>query len=131
MARLPREELPDMGDEGVQVTRRRERLQMDGISLAAEAGIHRNTLSAIENGKSGQRAKLVKVLQALDRLEAEAGLPPIEEEAQPRAAGEPKYTMVHLKNEFGEVFVEGPVENLEALGAEAQRLLREMRPPAG
>lgn len=126
MARLDAEDLPDMGDEGEQVKARRERLGVDAVDLAEAAGIHRNTLAALEKGQSGTRVTLVKVMRALEELELEAGI-----SAPPAAAperSESQHVIVRLKNDVGEVVVEGPVDDLAALEASAARLLSAMRP---
>lgn len=127
MARLHTEQLPDMGDDAVQVRARRERLGVDAKELAESAGIHRNTLAAIEKGQSGHRLTLVKVLNALAELEKAAGIgaPPPE-----RTSTEPHIVVVRLRNDEGEVVLEGPVGDLPALEASAARLLAGMRSSA-
>lgn len=69
-----------MSDEGDRIERRRERLGMTKIDLAREAGVDRDTVSAIEAGKGYQGAKLTAIKKALDREEVAHGLSPIEDE---------------------------------------------------
>ena len=82
MARQDTADSGPVSDEGKEVTRRRERLGLDIYELADEAGVNRETVSAIEKGKGFRRASLTKIENALDRLETEAGLnaPPRESE---------------------------------------------------
>lgn len=121
MARTSKEELPDMGDEGEQVKARRERLGLSGVELAKASGVHRNTLSAIENGESGHRGTLQKVVRVLEELEAEAGfdVPAVVEPA-------PHMRMIHLKNDRGEVILDAGDMTPEDAAELAMRLLREL-----
>lgn len=121
-ATLDKEHSGDVGDEGERVKARRQRLGMHVTDLAREAGVNRNTLSALEAGSSFNRTTLTKVERVLDQSETECGLgPPV-----PDTSGLPKVVVVRLKNKSGEVVVEGPVADLPILEAAAGRLLREM-----
>lgn len=128
--RLERAKVPGMvGEDGEEVRHRRERLGLTQAELGREAGgedtpIHRNTISAIEEGRSGNRMKMALVVRALDRLEEEAGItapPPV---AAPPTQGEPRPIIVRGRTAAGvEYAVEGPVEDLPELEASLQRLL--------
>lgn len=123
--RLERAELPDMGDEGQKVRQRRERLGLTQAQLGEEAGgegtpIHRNTIRAIEDGLSGNRAKLAAVLRALDDLEREAGIDASAGDEPDR----PRNVVITLGEGRGRVVVEGAIEDLVELEAAAERLFR-------
>jgi len=83
MARLSRDQLPDMGDEWKTIKERRDRHELSQEELGRLANpehpIHRNTIGAMEKGASGHRAKMARVLKVLDDLDAEAGFdaPPL------------------------------------------------------
>lgn len=135
MARLGAEHLADMSDEGKVVRARRERLGLSGLELARETETHgrkvnRNTIASIEAGKSFNRTTLARLQKVLDELEAESGLQPMDQapEGSPEPSdAEPHIIIVRLKNDVGEVAVEGPVDDLAELEAAARRLLRGLR----
>lgn len=103
--------------------RRRERIGVTLIDLARLAGINRDTVAAIEEGKGFRRDSLTKIERALTELEVEHGLGPIEapEEESPRAT---RNVVITLGEGRGRVVVEGPVEDLVELEAAAERLFR-------
>lgn len=74
MPRLDKEHSGDVSDEGDRIRARRERLGLDKRHLAADAGISRETLAAIEGGQGFRRTSLTKIERVLDKLEAMAGL---------------------------------------------------------
>lgn len=127
MARLGREHFDDVSAEGDDIRARRERLGVDALDLASAAGIHRNTLSALEKGSSYNASTLSKVLRALEAMEEEAGIGAPSAADVPAAPTEPHIIVVRLKNDVGEVAVEGPVDDLAELEAAARRLLRGLR----
>ena len=135
MAREDRAELGPVSDEGKEVTRRRERLGMHKNELADAAGVSRATLAAIEGGEGYRRASLTKIERALAEAEAEAGMtaPPREEPVAPteRRRRQSDVVIVRLKNDAGEVAVEGPVEDLAALQAAATAMLRSLAEATG
>ena len=133
MAREDRAQLGPVSDEGVEVTHRRERLGLDIYELAAEAGVNRDTVAAIEKGKGFRRASLAAIESALDRLETEVGLnaPPREPDQPDRRRRSSDVVIVRLKNDAGEVAVEGPVEDLAALQAAATAMLRSLAEATG
>lgn len=115
----------DVSDDGDRIRARRERLGVDKRHLAAEAGISRETLAAIEGGQGFRRTSLTKIERVLDRLEEEAGMT----EQPPAPTNAPRMVVVRIKSEHGEVVVEGPVEDIATLRAEALALLRGMARP--
>jgi len=86
MARLGKEHLGGMSQEGERVKQRRERGQWFKVDVARLAKVSRNTLTALEAGSSFNRTTLAKVEKALDELEHEAGMAPFEE-SQPTRHG--------------------------------------------
>jgi len=126
MARLGRGEFGDMNEEGERVKARRERLGMEKIDLARAAGVHRNTLAALENGESYNRSTLRKVELALGEAEHEAGI----DTPRPAAsAGEPH--MVTIRGTRGgdvDVVVSGPIEDIDKLAETVERLLLATEP---
>lgn len=123
MAREDRADSGPASDEGVMVTRRRERLGLTIGELAELAKVNRDTVSAIENGQGFRRDSLTKIEKALLAEEEEAGLAPIDGPAAPGEV-EPQSRPVVINLDGGAVVVEGPIENLEALIAAAERLRR-------
>lgn len=126
MARLGSEHLADMSDEGERVRARRERLGLDKKELAAEAGVNRNTLAAIESGDSFNRTSLAKIERALEALELEAGIntPPT------RASGQDQ-DLVEFRIEgvlgVASVVVKGPVRDVEQFEGSIARILRQIQ----
>jgi transcriptional regulator with XRE-family HTH domain len=122
MARLGKEQSGDVSDDGDRVKARRERLGIDKIDLAKEAGVSRDTLAAIEAGEGFRRSSLTKLEQALSRLEEEAGIssPPHVEEPHERFV---EFTVNGLYGAES-VVVRGPVEDREALLEMVERLMR-------
>lgn len=124
MARLGKEHLGDMSNEGTRVRDRRERLGIGKKALAELAGVNRNTLAAIEAGESFNRTSLAKLERVLDDLEEEAGI-----DAPPRAAAESDETkMVKFRLDglhgVRSLIVEGPIEDKEGLLEIVQELMR-------
>lgn len=122
MAREKRAHLPDMSDEGDRVRERRERLGIDKKRLAAEAGISRETLAAIEDGKSFRRSTLAKIEAALTAAELEAG---ITAPSTSTDAG-----LLEFEGIVGEdrVIVRGPVTDQAQLVASLTALIQALRP---
>lgn len=125
MARLGREHLGGMSEEGDRVRRRRERLGIDKSSLAREAHVNRNTLSAIEGGESFNRTTLAKIERALDELELEAGIntPPAQV-----AAEEQDIVEFRVEGVMGvqAVVVRGPVKDVRQFEGSIARILRQV-----
>lgn len=123
MARLNREQSGDVSDDGDRVKARRERLGMDKIDLAKEAGVSRDTLAAIEAGEGFRRSSLTKIEKALDALEEEVGIdsPP----GRPQETAE-RFLEFTVNGLYGaeSVVVRGPVEDREALLEMVERLMR-------
>lgn len=125
MARLGREHLGGMSEEGDRVRRRRERLGIDKSSLAREARVNRNTLTAIEGGESFNRTTLAKIEKALDALELEAGIdtPPAQV-----AANEQDIVEFRVEGVMGvqAVVVRGPVKDVREFEGSIARILRQV-----
>lgn len=108
-----------------EVQRRRERAGLHKNELAELAGVNRDTLGAIEAGGKFRRASMLKIEAALTAFEHEHGI------TAPPPSGR-TIVIVRLRNSAGdEVAVEGPIDDIEALEASADRLLARRRPPAG
>lgn len=126
MARLGREHLGDMSDEGERVTARRERLGMEKIELAKVAGVHRNTLAAIEAGESFNRTSLAKIERALDSLELEVGI-----HAPPARTSAADQDLVEFRVEgvmgVQAVVVKGPVKDVREFEGSIARILRQVQ----
>jgi transcriptional regulator with XRE-family HTH domain len=99
---------------------------MDKKSLAEESGVHRNTLSAIEEGESFNRTSLARIERALERLELEAGIDaPAKESPGEVGAGE---TFEFSITEQGiTVAGKGPVRDAEELKRQVLDLIRQAR----
>lgn len=117
----------DMSVEGDRVVARRQRLGMDKSRLASEAGVSRDTLNAIERGQGFRNSSLRKIERVLDAREQEAGITEPVEVAPVASASQSRIVIIRLKNDVGEVVLEGPAENQASLIADAQRLLDHMR----
>jgi transcriptional regulator with XRE-family HTH domain len=85
--------------------------------LADRSGVSREAITAAEAGQASA--------QTYERLEA--WFDAFEEETGSDEANEPHIIVVRLKNDLGEVAVEGPVDDLAELEAAARRLLRGLR----
>lgn len=124
MARLGREHLGDMSDEGQRVRERRERLGLDKKSLAEQAGVNRNTLAAIESGDSFNRSSLAKIERVLSDLEREAGIdaPPAKEEQR-------DLMEIRAEGVYGiqSIVVGGPVSDRDELVETIARLIERVR----
>ncbi|MET1062188.1 MAG: helix-turn-helix domain-containing protein [Aeromicrobium sp.] len=118
--------------DGALVRARRERLGASQSDVADEAGVNRDTVSAVEHGNA--RAKSRRIVEdALTRMEEEAGLPPFGQPLVERVApieGSPALMRVEVPNLHGgkALVVEGPVDNPEALAAMVDALMRRLYP---
>ena len=123
--------VPVVTDEGASVRARRERLGMDIVELAAEAGVAKDTLGDGEAGRRKLRpATWGKITRALDRLEAEAGVNAPRVVSTEPIGGTPEKPLVRytIAGNFGvSAVVEGPVENIAELEASVQRLIEGMQ----
>ncbi|HET6916646.1 MAG TPA: helix-turn-helix transcriptional regulator [Acidimicrobiales bacterium] len=115
-----------MSDEGRRIRERRERLGLDKKELAEEAEVHRNTLSALENGESFNRSTLAKLERALDRLELEAGInaPPVETDESDQ-----HIVKFRVEGIMGvrAVTVEGPVQDVREFEGSIARIIRQVQ----
>lgn len=130
MARLGREHLGDMSDEGQRVKERRERLGMDKKELATEAGVNRNTLAAIESGESFNRTSLAKIERALERLELEAGLDTPTARVPPEGQDLVEFRVEGVLG-VQAVVVRGPVRDVREFEGSIARILRQVQSTGG
>jgi transcriptional regulator with XRE-family HTH domain len=127
VTRLDRAQSGVMGNEGEQLRARREALGMDVAPLAKELGVNRQTLTAIENGQGYRQKTLSKILNGLDRLEAEAGI--TKPATRPMEAGMIEF---EVSGDFGvKVVVRGPVSDAQALEASVTRIIHNIRTEKG
>lgn len=116
-----------MTSEGAHIKQRRERLTFDRIQLAQEAGVSVDTLRDLEEGttRTPRGSTVAKIVQALDRLEDEAGLntPPAVSELPPAGTVE-----FEITGDFGvRIVARAPVSDSEALEKAVARLVRDIR----
>lgn len=105
---------------------RRERLNLTRKALAEAVGMSRDTLAAVETGKSYRRLTLTRIERVLGDLEREAGIEPTS--LLPVTASEPDHRRVEYRVEglFGSsLAVEGPASMLHELEASVVRILKE------
>jgi DNA-binding XRE family transcriptional regulator len=110
-----------MSNEGTRVTERRERLKLNKSELAKESGVHRDTITDIENGKGFQAATMGKIDETLTRLEQEAGL-----DVPQATSGLVRYSVEGVYGAKALV-VEGPVANIAELEASVDRIMRRIQ----
>lgn len=124
MARKTTEHSGVMSDEGVGVRARRERLGIGKKELAEEAGVSRDTLAAIEDGRNFRRASLTRIERALSKLEEEVGFsaPP----PTPGAADD--LIEFRVEGVYGAraIIVKGPVRDIAELEASVDRIMRRL-----
>jgi len=110
-----------VSDDGERVKARRERLGLDKLHLAEQAGVSRETLAAIENGQGFRRSTLTKIERVLDALEEEAGI------GFPPARHEPSEPhIVTIRGTRGgdvDVVVSGPIDDIDKLAETVERQL--------
>lgn len=111
---------------------RRERLGASQGEVAEEAGVNRDTVSAVEHDTASSRSRRL-VADTLTRMEAEAGLPPYGEPLVQRVApvsGTAGMLRVEVPGLHGAsaLVVEGPVDNPEALAAAVDAIMRRLYP---
>ncbi len=115
---------------------RRERLALTQGEVADEAGVNRDTVSAVEHGQSSAKSRRL-VLDALTRMEEEAGLSPLGDEPLVRrvepVAGAPGLLRVEVPNMYGgkALIIEGSSDDPEGLAAAVDAIMRRAYPPAG
>jgi DNA-binding XRE family transcriptional regulator len=120
-----------VSDAGDRVRMRRERLGATQGEVAEQAGVNRDTVSAVEHGQSSAKSRRL-VTDALTRMEEEAGLPPIGDEPLVRRVepveGAPQLLRIEVPDMYGgkAIVVEGPVDNPEALAAAVDAIMRRL-----
>lgn len=119
--------------DGALARARRERLGASQGEVAEQAGVNRDTVSAVEHGQASARSRRL-VADTLQRMEDEAGLPPYGEPLVERVTpveGKAGLLRVEVPGLHGAqaIVVEGPVDNPEALAATVDALMRRLYPP--
>lgn len=125
----------DWSTVGSEFRERRLRLRLNQDEIAEEAGMHRDTVGAIEAG-GGSAKKRRQLDEALTRLEDEGGLPPLaiaeDTSESPKVTGvapvsdAPGLIRIKVEGMYGAdaIVVEGPVDNPEAVAAAVHAILR-------
>jgi len=127
MARLSREQSGGMSSEvGARVRARRERIGWDVKRLAAEAGVHRTTLTALESGQGVRGTSRAKIEKALDDAEKEMG---ITDTPAAASASDSDLIEFEISGVFGveRIVVRGPIADHEILAADVARIVRDIR----
>lgn len=128
----PADSIP-MTDAGDRARMRRERLGATQGEVADYASVNRDTVSAVEHGLSSAKSRRL-VVNALARMEEEAGLPPISEEPLVRRVepveGAPQLLRIEVPGLHGgrAIVVEGPVDDPEGLAAAVDAIMRRLYP---
>ena len=121
--------------DGALVRARRERLGASQGEVADQAGVNRDTVSAVEHGTASAKSRRI-VGDALTRMEEEAGMPPYGAPAVERVApieGSSQLLRIEVPGLHGAqaIVVEGPVDNPEAIAAAVDAIMRRLYPPSG
>lgn len=121
--------------DGALVRARRERLGASQGEVADQAGVNRDTVSAVEHGTASAKSRRI-VGDALTRMEEEAGMPPYAAPAVERVApieGSSQLIRIEVPGLHGAqaIVVEGPVDNPEAIAAAVDAIMRRLYPPTG
>jgi DNA-binding XRE family transcriptional regulator len=112
---------------GTEFLNRRARLNMTQDEIADEAGVNRDTVSAVEKGR-GSAVSRRKIDEALTRAEDEAGFRVVDPQPAPSNGGEPQLVEFEVTGDFGvRVVVKGPIANAKELEASVSRLIRDMK----
>lgn len=125
-----------VSDAGERVRMRRERLGASQEEVAEQAGVNRDTVGAVERGKSSAKSRRL-VTDALVQMEEDAGLPPIGEEPLVRrvemieGASQLARIEVPTLHEGRAIVVEWPVSDPEGLAAAVDAIMRRLYPPTG
>lgn len=112
-----------MTNEGADVKARRERLGLDRVDLAREAGVSVDTLRDFEEGVTNARGSTIsKITGKLADIEAEASM----------SARGGSLMEFEVTGDFGvRVVVKGPVTDAHALEEAVARLVRDIRSRQG
>lgn len=126
MARLGKEQSGHMTAEiGARLRARRERIGWDVKRLAAEAGVHRTTLAALESGEGFRGTTRAKVEKALDEAEEAMGITDAPPAAEPASSDLIEF---EITGDPGmRIVVRGPIADHETLVGDVARLIREIR----
>ncbi len=113
---------------GAQIAARRAALGMTVKGLAELAGVHRDTISAIEagGGQTPRPATVGAIMRALDRFEEEVG---VDLPDGVRLVGDPDESLIELTFEgvFGRIVVKGPAGNLAEMRETVVALIRDSK----
>lgn len=118
--------------DGALARARRERLGASQGEVAEQAGVNRDTVSAVEHGSASAKSRRL-VADTLTRMEDEAGLPPYGEPLVERVTpveGASGLLRVEVPGLHGgrALVVEGSVDNPEALAAAVDAIMRRLYP---
>lgn len=117
--RAGREESGAMTKQGQMFKRRRERLHMSVSQLARLSGVHRTTLSALEDGAGSTARTINRADAALSEEEAKRGLEPLmDDDAE----------LIEIEVDGDRVILRGRLDDSERLAelmAQIQRNLRQ------
>ncbi|MFC7726181.1 helix-turn-helix domain-containing protein [Nocardioides sp. GCM10028917] len=118
--------------DGTLARARRERLGASQEDVADQAGMNRDTVSAVEHDNSSAKSRRL-VADTLTRMEDDAGLPPyeqplVEDVAPVKGAARLIRVEVPGLNGAAALVVEGPADNPEALAAAVDAIMRRLYP---
>ena len=116
---------------GANIQRRRLAIGMSVAELARRANVDRGRLSALEAGDNVRDTTLAAVVRALSDLEHELGMDEPSQVAPVQMASEPPaphMVRIEVDGVYGAkaLVVEGPVDDLPALEAAVDRILRRL-----
>lgn len=115
---------------GADIQRRRLAIGMSVAELAKRASVDRGRLSALERGDKVRDTTLAAVVRALSDIEHELGMDEPSQVVPVEAAPTPAPHMVRIEVDgvYGAkaLVVEGPVDDLPALEAAVDRILRRL-----
>lgn len=121
---------------GARIRARRTALGMGATKLAKMAEVSREHLSMVENGHKVPTPEWVRRLElAMDRYERETGQDEPEEQAveTPEPIAAPHVVRIKVEGVYGAkaLVVEGPVDDLPALEAAVDRIMRRLANEGG
>lgn len=118
--------------DGALARARRERLGASQGEVAEQAGVNRDTVSAVEHGSASAKSRRL-VADTLTRMEEEAGLPPygqLVERVAP-VEGAERLVRVEVPSLHGgeAIVIEGSADDPEGLAIVVDAIMRRLYPP--